>query len=138
MDMPDTTQSDGSNVQDGLGALVIGLADVIRLTMQSQAIARLQAGDLSEADSKRLSIALFQLSIEMRDIKSKFGLDPDEDITLSLGEVNGHSIDVQSILDNLLHKGVLLKAELQLELANVNLGDLSLSLGLAKPKLQKT
>lgn len=129
--MKDVLAPDTSDLGEGLAALVIGLADVVRLVMEHQAINQMRAGNLSDEEVERLGNALQKLSTEMASIKQKFGMDPDEEITLSLGEVDGHAIDVKSILDNLIDKGVILSADLQLMFADVDLASLALTLSLA-------
>ena len=128
--------TDVDDLQNGLGSLVIGLADVIRLIMQKQAIRRLESETLNDDEVSRLNQAFYALSSQMRDIKTKFGLDPDEDISLHLGDLDGHEVNVADILDSLLAKGVVLKSDLSLEIAQVPLAEASLTLILDEPKDQ--
>ena len=51
----------GEDVGRGLGRLVVMLLDVVRQVVERQALRRVDAGDLSEADVERLGRALMEL-----------------------------------------------------------------------------
>lgn len=136
MSDPEPLPSERSDLQNGIGSLVIGLADVIRLALQQQAIRRLESHQLTAREEERLNRAFYDLAVEMRSVKEKFGLDPDEDIPLKLGDIDGHDINVADILDTLINKGVVLKADLSLDIAEVPLADASVLLRLGDPSLQ--
>ena len=133
-DVPATPASDTDDLQKGLGSLVVGIADLLRLVMQRQAVRRLDTGTLTDAQLTRLNAAFFELDQQMRGVKEQFGLDPDEETTLKLGDIDGHEINVADVLDTLLGKGVVLKSDLSLELAEVPLAEASLALWLGPPE----
>ena len=133
-EVPATPASDTDDLQKGLGSLVVGIADLLRLVMQRQAVRRLDAGALTDAQLTRLNAAFFELDQQMRGVKEQFGLDPDEETTLKLGDIDGHEINVADVLDTLLGKGVVLKSDLSLELAEVPLAEASLALWLGPPE----
>lgn len=131
--MPDAPAT-ADDLQNGLGALIVGVADVVRLVVTAQAVRLAEKDKLTDAQTDRLGHALAQLDGQMRQVKELFDMDPDEDIALKLGDIDGHDISVADILDSLIEKGVVLTAEARLALADVNLAELGLQLALREPE----
>ena len=131
--MPDAPAT-ADDLQNGLGALIVGVADVVRLVVTAQAVRLAEKDKLTHAQTDRLGHALAQLDGQMRQVKELFDMDPDEDIALKLGDIDGHDVSVADILDSLIEKGVVLTAEARLALADVNLAELGLQLALREPE----
>jgi len=72
------------DVKDGLGKLVLTLVELIRNLLERQAIRRMEAGSLSEAEVERLGTTFLRLSEEVARLKREFGLQ-DEDLNIDLG-----------------------------------------------------
>jgi len=72
------------NVRNGLGKLVLAVVELIRELLERQAIRRMEAGSLTEAEVERLGATFLQLSKEMERLKKEFGLE-DDDLNLDLG-----------------------------------------------------
>jgi hypothetical protein len=75
---------DPENVSDGLGKLVLTLVEVVRQVLEKQAIRRMEAGSLTEAEIERLGVTFLRLSEEMKSLRTHFGLEGD-DLNLDLG-----------------------------------------------------
>jgi hypothetical protein len=68
----------GEDVGRGLGRLVVTLLDVVRQVVERQALRRVDAGDLSEADIERLGRALMDLQTTFDELIDHFGVQPDD------------------------------------------------------------
>ncbi len=75
---------DADQVRNGLGQLVLTLIKLLHELMEKQAIRRMEAGALSEAQCERLGFTLMKQSEEIERLRSVFGLSP-EDLNLDLG-----------------------------------------------------
>ena len=72
------------DVKNGLGKLVLTLVELIRELLERQAIRRIEAGSLTDAEIDRLGSTFLQLSNQMSQLKEQFGL-TDDDLNLDLG-----------------------------------------------------
>jgi hypothetical protein len=72
------------DVRNGLGKLVLILVELIRELLERQAIRRIEAGSLTDAEVERLGATFMQLSEQIEMLKKEFGLE-DEDLNLDLG-----------------------------------------------------
>ena len=72
------------DAKNGLGKLVLTLIELIRQLLERQAIRRMEAGSLTEAEVERLGTTFMRLSQEMEKLKAEFGLD-DDDLNIDLG-----------------------------------------------------
>ncbi|MGD0518871.1 MAG: gas vesicle protein K [Thermoguttaceae bacterium] len=72
------------NVRNGLAQLVLTLVELIRELLERQALRRIEAGTLTEAEIERLGQTFCKLSDEIGRLKEYFGLS-DEDLNLDLG-----------------------------------------------------
>lgn len=82
--LPERINADPERVEQGLARLVLTLVEVLRKTLEHQAVRRMDGGSLSEAEIERLGLALLRLNDRMGELKATFGL-TDEDLTIDLG-----------------------------------------------------
>jgi len=74
------------NVRNGLAQLVLALVEALRELMERQAIRRIDAGTLTEAQIERMGTTFCRLAEEIQKLKEHFGF-CDEDLNLDLGPV---------------------------------------------------
>jgi hypothetical protein len=84
--IPERISADPEVVENGLAKLVLSIIELIRRLLEKQALRRMDAGNLSEAEIERLGTALMKLEEKMAELKQTFGL-ADEDLNLSLGPI---------------------------------------------------
>ncbi len=72
------------DVKNGLAKLVLILVELIRELLERQAIRRMEAGSLADAEVERLGMTFLRLSEQMEALKKAFGLEG-EDLNLDLG-----------------------------------------------------
>ena len=72
------------DVRNGLGKLVLTLVELLRELLERQAIRRIEAGSLTDAEIERLGTTFMQLCEQMEHMKKEFGLE-DEDLNIDLG-----------------------------------------------------
>ncbi len=77
---------DDGRVEEGLVRLVLSVVELLRQLMEGQALRRMDAGSLSEAQLERVGTALMRLSKRMEELQEFFGL-TDDDLELHLGNV---------------------------------------------------
>lgn len=82
--LPERINADPERVEQGLARLVLTLVEVLRKTLEHQAVRRMDGGSLSEEEVERLGLALLRLNDRMGELKATFGL-TDEDLTIDLG-----------------------------------------------------
>jgi hypothetical protein len=75
---------DQNNVKNGLGRLVLTLVKLIHELLERQAISRIDAGYLSEAEIERLGVTLMMQAQEIDRLRREFLLE-EEDLNLDLG-----------------------------------------------------
>jgi len=73
-------------VQRSVAQLVLTLVEFIRKLLERQAIRRMEAGTLTDAQTEELGRALMKLEETVLDIAAKFGILPDE-LNLDLGPI---------------------------------------------------
>ncbi|MFD7025556.1 gas vesicle protein GvpK [Promicromonospora sukumoe] len=66
---------DENNLKNGLLTLVVTLVEIVEEALESQAIRRLEGGELTEEEQERLGQALLDLDAAIRQIKEDHGLD---------------------------------------------------------------
>ena len=76
--------TDPESVERGLVTLVLTLVELLRQLMERQALRRVDAGDLSEAQVERIGTTLMLLEQRMDELREHFGLTP-EDLNIDLG-----------------------------------------------------
>ena len=84
--IPERISADPEVVENGLVKLVLSIIELIRRLLEKQALRRMDAGNLSDAEIERLGNALMKLEEKMAELKQTFGL-TDEDLNLKLGPV---------------------------------------------------
>lgn len=77
-------QIDPDRVEQDLARLVLGLMAFLRQLMELQAIRRMEAGSLDEAQIDLLGTTLMRAEAALHDMAAKFDLRP-EDLSLDLG-----------------------------------------------------
>jgi hypothetical protein len=75
---------DASTPKNGLGQLVLTLVKLLHELLERQAIRRIEAGSLSEAQVERLGLTLMKQAQEIERLRREFGLE-EEDLNLDLG-----------------------------------------------------
>jgi len=75
---------DPETVKNGLGQLVLTLVKLLHELLERQAIRRIDAGSLDEAQIEQLGITLMRQSEEIERLRKEFGLD-EADLNLDLG-----------------------------------------------------
>jgi hypothetical protein len=67
--------------------LVLTIVEFLRQLMERQAIRRMEANTLTEAEVEAVGVALMRLEETVREIGARFGLAP-EDLNLDLGPIS--------------------------------------------------
>ena len=75
---------DPENVKNGLGQLVLTLVKLLHELLERQAIRRIDAGSLSDAEIEAMGVTLMRQSEELERLRKEFGLE-EEDLNLDLG-----------------------------------------------------
>lgn len=75
---------DAEQLKNGLGQLVLTLIKLLHELMEKQAIRRMEAGALDDAQCERLGFTLMKQNEEIERLRCAFGLSP-EDLNLDLG-----------------------------------------------------
>lgn len=81
---PKRLDLDQDQLKNGLGGLVLTLVKLLHELMEKQAIRRMDAGSLSDAQIERLGTTLMRQAEEIERLRVEFGLD-DDDLNLDLG-----------------------------------------------------
>ena len=84
--IPDRISADPEIVENGLAKLVLSIIELIRRLLEKQALRRMDAGNLTDAEIERLGNALMKLEEKMAELKATFGLS-DEQLNMTLGPV---------------------------------------------------
>jgi hypothetical protein len=82
--VPERIAADAESVENGLAKLVLSIIELVRRLLEKQALRRMDAGNLSDAEIERLGNALMKLEEKMAELKSAFRL-ADEDLNMNLG-----------------------------------------------------
>ena len=137
---PPQVNIEAEKMRNGLAKLVITVIELLRELMEKQAIRRIEAGSLSEEQIENLGTSFMKLKEEVEKLKNYFELE-DEDLNIDLGPLQLREDEADSsyvgkasaveILDRLLAKGVVLKGDVVLSVAEVDLVSLNLGLLLA-------
>ncbi len=77
---------DPEDVQKSVAQLVLTIVEFLRQLMERQAIRRMDAKTLTDAEVEAVGQALMRLEDTVREIAARFGLTP-EDLNLDLGPV---------------------------------------------------
>ncbi len=82
--VPWPTASPEETPERGLARLVLTLVELLRQLMERQAVRRMEAGGLSEAQIERMGRALMELDAKMTELCAQFGLEREE-LDIDLG-----------------------------------------------------
>ncbi|MDQ3279818.1 MAG: gas vesicle protein K [Acidobacteriota bacterium] len=82
--VPERISADSEVVENGLAKLVLSIIELVRKLLEKQALRRMDAGNLSDAEIERLGNALMKLEEKMAELKAAFGLS-DEELNIQLG-----------------------------------------------------
>jgi hypothetical protein len=82
--VPQRISADADIVENGLAKLVLSIIELVRRLLEKQALRRMDAGNLSDAEIERLGNALMKLEEKMAELKVTFGLS-DEQLNMKLG-----------------------------------------------------
>jgi hypothetical protein len=75
---------DRENVKNGLGQLVLTVVKLLHELLERQAIRRIEAGALTDAQIERLGVTLMNQAQELERLRKEFNLE-EEDLNLDLG-----------------------------------------------------
>lgn len=93
-----TLQIDEKSLKNGVLTLVITLVEVIQEALETQAVRRLEGGELTEEEQNRLGEALLELDEAMAEIKRDHGL------TTSVADLrDGLDEVVDEVVDKLIN-----------------------------------
>src|SRR4051794_9247103 len=93
-----TLRVDEDSLKNGVLTLVVTLVEVIQEALESQAVRRLEGGDLTEEEQDRLGNALLELDEAMEQIKKDHGITGSvADLRRGLDEV------VDDVVDKLIN-----------------------------------
>ena len=82
--VPQRISADAEIVENGLAKLVLSIIELVRRLLEKQALRRMDAGNLTDAEIERLGNALMKLEEKMAELKITFGLS-DEQLNMKLG-----------------------------------------------------
>ena len=136
-DLTEINEAPTPELATGVGRLVVGLVETLRLVLEAQAVNRFEDGSLTPEEERDLSAALQALSDKMPDLRRLFDLPEDREARLSLGHVDGVELDLAEALDRLVETGVVVKGDVLVTLARVALIEADLSLHLRAAARQR-
>lgn len=84
--VPERISADAEIVENGVAKLVLSIIELVRRLLEKQALRRMDAGNLTDAEIERLGNALMKLEEKMAELKKTFGLE-DKDLNLNLGPI---------------------------------------------------
>lgn len=84
--LPARWNADPRDVQRSVARLVLALVEFVRKLLERQAIRRMEAGTLSDAEIESVGLSLMRLERTVAQIARRFGLSPD-DLNLDLGPI---------------------------------------------------
>lgn len=82
--MTTRVSADPESVERGLVQLVLTIVELLRQLMERQALHRMEAGSLTDAEVERLGQTFMALAERMEELKEHFGLSA-EDLNMNLG-----------------------------------------------------
>jgi hypothetical protein len=81
---PQRIALDPADVKTGLGKLVLTVVALLRELLERQAIRRMEAGSLTDAEIERIGTTFMRLAEEIEHLKKEFGLEGEE-LNIDLG-----------------------------------------------------
>ena len=83
---PPRWNANAEDVRRSVIKLVLTLVDFIRQVMERQAIRRMEAGTLTDAETEAVGLALMRIEETIRDLAAQFDIRPEE-LKLDLGPI---------------------------------------------------
>ncbi len=80
------TQAEGANPENGLLKLVLALAQFLHELMERQSLRRIDSGTLTDEETDRLGLALFEQAQLLEALRTQYGISK-EDLNLDLGPI---------------------------------------------------
>jgi hypothetical protein len=127
---------EGEKIKNGLGQLILTVVELLRELLEKQAIRRIDSGSLSEEQVERLGQTFMNLKQEVTRLRNYFELS-EEDLNFDLGPLTVREDDIGGkasaveILDRLLGTGIVVRGDVLVSVAEVDLVSLNLGLLLA-------
>lgn len=78
--------SDGESPEKGIARLALTVVELLRQTVERQAVRRVDAGGLTDEEVERMGLALMELEEKMAQLREMFGL-TEEETNLDLGPI---------------------------------------------------
>jgi hypothetical protein len=130
----------GDRIRNGLAQLILTVVQLLRELLEKQAIRRIEAGSLDDEEVERLGVTFKALKDEMVRLQDYFEFD-DEDLNVNLGpllvreDIKSGKTSAVELLDRLLGQGIVVKGDIVLSVADVDL--LSLNIGAVLASIDK-
>jgi hypothetical protein len=130
-ELTEKIDSQGRDLENGLGKLVLMVVELLRQVLERQAVRRMENGDLTSEEVERLGNAFLRLKNRMEELSEHFGVE-ENDLEVTLGklirsQVTGlDNVSLVDVLDRLISKGVVLAGKVSISVADVDLIGLDL------------
>lgn len=136
-----TVALNAENVRDGLAQLVLTVVELLREVMEKQAVRRIESDSLTEEQIEELGLTFQKLKSEVKRLREYFKLKED-DLNLDLGPLGrlretpsagemSKEVTLVELLDRVLDKGVAVRGDIVLSVAEVDLVIVNLGLLIA-------
>jgi hypothetical protein len=135
----------GQNVRNALAQLVLTVVELLRELLEKQALRRIESDQLTDEQVENLGLTFMNLKQEVDKLKDYFSLD-DDDLNIDLGplmlrdtedlpELQSGKVSAIALLDKLLSKGVVIKGDIVISVAEVDL--IAANLGVVLASIEK-
>jgi len=117
---------DGVKLQNGLGKLVLTIAELLKEVLERQALRRVESGTLTKEEVERLGLAFMAIDRKLLEMSQEFGMKPGElraelaSLVKGTG-VGASSTDIVAVIDRLLDRGVAVAGQVKIAVADINL-----------------
>jgi Gas vesicle protein K/Gas vesicle protein len=123
--------SDGAQLQNGLAKLVLTVIEVVRQVMERQALKRVEAGTLTDAEVEKLGLAFMELNRKVKEMSRDMGVKPEElkaglSSLIRSSDTGLETGSLVDLLDRLLDKNVVVAGQVKISVAEVDLVGLDL------------
>lgn len=121
----------GKTTEQGLAKLTLTLMELIRQTLERQALRRVESGTLTEDEVERMGRAFMSLRQKLFEMSSSFGIPPGELSTqlgalIKTGNSALDSLSLVDVLDRLLKEEVVIAGQVRVSVGDVDLIGLDL------------
>ena len=113
-------------LQNGLGKLVLTIAELLKEVLERQALRRVESGTLTKEEVERLGLAFMAIDRKLLEMSQEFGMKPGElraelaSLVKGTG-VGASSTDIVAVIDRLLDRGVAVAGQVKIAVADINL-----------------